>query len=214
MKQKLLLFLLLLTSLATYAYDFESNGIYYTITSDDDKTVEVTTGDTDYSGDVVIPETVTYSDAKYSVNSIIEYAFYGCISLMSVELPASMTSIGDRAFLDCTSLKTVSSYNPKPPTLGSDVFANCPIETVYVPVGSVETYQAAYGWKELNIVGIGTSGVEDAIFGGDVFGGVAVESATVYTLQGVRVKGVRTMDDVKSLTPGLYIVNGKKVFVK
>jgi hypothetical protein len=42
MKQKLLLFLLLLTSLATYAYDFESNGIYYDIISRYEKTAEVT----------------------------------------------------------------------------------------------------------------------------------------------------------------------------
>jgi hypothetical protein len=42
MKKGLILFLLLLSAVATYAYDFESNGIYYNITSDDDKTVEVT----------------------------------------------------------------------------------------------------------------------------------------------------------------------------
>jgi hypothetical protein len=125
-----------------------------------------------------------------------------------------VSTIGIYAFFNCWKLKTVTSLNPEPPTLMYGVFESCPIETVYVPTEAVEAYQAADRWKELNIVGIGTSGIEDAIFGGDVFGGDAVESATVYTLQGVRVKGVRTMDDVKSLAPGLYIVNGKKVFVK
>jgi hypothetical protein len=150
-----------------------------------------------------------------SLTEICRYAFGDCTSLESIELPASLTEIGDAAFYYCESLKSVTSLNTEPPTLGGEyVFDGCPIETVYVPNEAVEAYQAADGWKDFNIVGIGTSGIEDAIFGGDVFGSDVVENATVYTLQGVRVKGVRTMDDVKSLAPGLYIVNGKKVFVK
>jgi hypothetical protein len=152
------------------------------------------------SGEFIVPSSVT---------SIGNNAFYECKTLVSIELPASLTEICNRAFGFCKSLKIVTSLNPVPPTLGSNVFYSCPVETVYVPTESIETYQVADGWKKFNIVGIGTSGIEDAIFRGD-----AVESATVYTLQGVRVKGVRTMDDVKSLASGLYIVNGKKVFVK
>jgi hypothetical protein len=144
------------------------------------------------------------------MTSIGDDVFYNCKRLESIELPSSLTYIGNGAFADCISLKTVTSLNPEPPTLNG-AFNGSPIETVYVPTEAVEAYQAADEWNEFNIVGIGigTSGVEDAIFGGE-----AVESATAYTLQGIRVKGVRTMDDVKSLTPGLYIVNGKKVFVK
>jgi hypothetical protein len=149
-----------------------------------------------------------------SLTSIGEWAFYECTSLSSMVLPSSVTSIGDYVFCWCSRLRSLTSFNHEPPTLGTSVFSHCPIETVYVLTEAVEAYQAADGWKEFNIVGIDMSGIEDAIFGGDVFGGEAVESATVYTLQGVRVKGVSTMDDVKSLTPGLYIVNGKKVFVK
>jgi hypothetical protein len=144
-----------------------------------------------------------------SLKSIKYAAFAYCESLTSIELPASLTSISDCAFEWCISMKTITSFNVNPPALGSGVFQSCPVETVYVPDEAVDAYKVADGWKEFNIVGIDTSGVEDAIFGGE-----AVESATVYTLQGVRVKGVRTMDDVKSLTPGLYIVNGRKVFVK
>jgi hypothetical protein len=106
MKKGLLLFMLLLTSLATYAYDFESDGICYNITSEDDKTVEVTSGDTKYSGDVVIPETVTYSDTEYSVTTIGSDAFSYC-SLKSIELPASVTTIGSHAFAFCKSLTSI-----------------------------------------------------------------------------------------------------------
>lgn len=44
------------------AYDFEVDGIYYNITSFNDKTVEVTVGDVNYSysGNIVIPSSVQY----------------------------------------------------------------------------------------------------------------------------------------------------------
>jgi hypothetical protein len=157
---------------------------------------------------------LTSIELPSSLTTIGVCAFSSCTSLTSIELPASLTSIGDSAFAWCSSVKTVTSLNTEPPTLMYGVFESCPIETVYVPIEAVEAYQEADGWKELNIVGIDTSGVEDAIFGGDAFGEDVIENTTVYTLQGVRVNGVRTMDDVKSLTPGLYIVNGKKVLVK
>ena len=60
--------LLVLCITITNAEDFLVNGIYYNITSEEDKTVEVTfKGDyyysyeNEYTGDVIIPETVTYS---------------------------------------------------------------------------------------------------------------------------------------------------------
>jgi hypothetical protein len=155
-------------------------------------------------------ESLVSVELPSSITMIEHFLFSGCSSLESIELPASVTEIGTEAFGDCESLKKVTSLNPEPPTLWYDkVFMNCPIEVVYVPKDAVEAYQATDGWNEFNIVGLTQTGVEDV-----VFGGASVESATVYTLQGVRVNGVRTVDDVKSLTPGLYIVNGKKVFVK
>ena len=50
-----------------------------------------------YSGDVVIPETVTYNDVTYSVTTIRKNAFTGC-SLNSIEIPSSITKICQEAF--------------------------------------------------------------------------------------------------------------------
>jgi hypothetical protein len=54
-----------------------------------------------YSGDVTIPETVTYNGKPYAVTSIGGMAFYGCSGLTSITIPNSVTSIGDFAFSGC-----------------------------------------------------------------------------------------------------------------
>ncbi|MBR5335028.1 MAG: hypothetical protein IKV23_02010, partial [Bacteroidaceae bacterium] len=53
--------LLLLCCTAVSAQDFEVDGIYYNILSQEDKTVEVTSGTANYTGSIVIPSTVKTS---------------------------------------------------------------------------------------------------------------------------------------------------------
>lgn len=65
----------LLCSITVSAESFEVDGINYNLTSETEKTVEVTYGANYYTGSMVIPETVTYSGTKYSVTSIGDYAF-------------------------------------------------------------------------------------------------------------------------------------------
>ena len=105
--------LLLCTTVAT-AHDFEVGGIYYNITNNTNKTVEVTYGGDshysydEYTGSVVIPKTVTYNGTTYSVTSIGNHAFAFCDWLTSIETPNSVTSIGSQAFFECTRLKSVT----------------------------------------------------------------------------------------------------------
>ena len=102
--------LLLLCSVAVNAHDFEVDGICYNITSETNKAVEVTSG-VKYTGDVVIPNSVTYNGNTYSVTTIGNSAFYGCSGLTSIEIPNSVTSIGNYAFDGCSSLKTVTNFS-------------------------------------------------------------------------------------------------------
>ena len=61
----------------------------------------------EYTGNVVIPESVTYNGSTYSVTSIDRYAFHECTGLTSVTIPNSVTSIGDDAFRGCSGLQKV-----------------------------------------------------------------------------------------------------------
>ncbi len=103
--------------LSVSAQDFEVDGIYYNVTSVEDLKVEVTSyGDNHYndeydehkySGDIAIPETVTYKNRELSVTSIGEGAFSNCDGLTSVDIPDGVTSIGEYAFQGCTGLTSV-----------------------------------------------------------------------------------------------------------
>lgn len=54
---------------------------------------------TDYTGNIVIPSTVTYDNEEYTVTEIGSYAFHDCVNLTSVTLPLTIKTIGNGAFL-------------------------------------------------------------------------------------------------------------------
>ena len=60
-----------------------------------------------YSGDVVIPATITVDGIDYRVTSINDCAFYHCSNLTSVNILADVTCIGYNAFEQCPKLTSV-----------------------------------------------------------------------------------------------------------
>ena len=105
------LMLALMQPATAMAHDFEAGGIYYNITGDNE--VAVTYQGTSsmsavYSGDVVIPQMVTYNGTTYAVTAIGDEAFYDCSGLANVTIPNSVTSIGSYAFRRCYSLTDVT----------------------------------------------------------------------------------------------------------
>ena len=105
----LLTLLLLMCTTITFAHDIavansDGDTIYYNINSDGssvsvtDKGTSYISYSNEYSGELVIPESVTYSGKTYSVTSIGASAFYNCSGLTSVTIPNSVTSIGSYAF--------------------------------------------------------------------------------------------------------------------
>lgn len=115
------------------AYDFSAGGIFYNI-NEDGKSVTVTSGDEGdikYSGHIVIPSEVS----GYSVTSIGAWAFGGCTSLTSVDLPAGLTGIGTWAFSGCTSLASID-LPAGLTSLGTAAFWGCKsLASIVIPTG-------------------------------------------------------------------------------
>ena len=125
MKRISILFLLTLfmsmMGINAFAYDIRVENadgatIYYNYINDK-KELEVTYYDnhskysksaTTYVGDVVIPEEVTYYNETRKVTSIGYCAFMNCTSLTSVTIPNGVKAIGEAAFKWCTSLTSVT----------------------------------------------------------------------------------------------------------
>ncbi len=110
-----LLFFALLATTTLWAHDFSVNGIYYNFLDDNNVAVTYKGSDyyeysNEYSGEVIIPETVTYNGTTYSVTNIGDYAFFECTPLTSVTIGNSVTSIGNEAFRYSPSL-TSPVYN-------------------------------------------------------------------------------------------------------
>ena len=105
----------MLCYISAFAHDFEVDGVYYKILNSTNKTVEVTyqgssysSYSNEYAGEVVVPSTVAYNDATYTVESIGSSAFRDCITLTSVTIPEGVTAINSYAFSGCVCLMSVT----------------------------------------------------------------------------------------------------------
>lgn len=99
--RKLLFFIMMLMPLMVCAEDFRINGILYNILSYQDFTLAVTPverGNTQYSGDIVIPSTVTYGNKTWTVIEIMDNAFGYNSNITSVALPSTLKKLANMLF--------------------------------------------------------------------------------------------------------------------
>ena len=82
-----------------------------------------------------------------SVTSIGNSAFYNCSSLTSITIPNSVTSIGNLAFRNCSSLDTIYLEATTPPTIERNTFTNTPASICYIPCGTKSAYEAS-AWAQ------------------------------------------------------------------
>lgn len=137
-------------------YDFYVGRVYYRIILGNDMkpttNVEVVKGDEKYSGDIVIPSSITVNKNEYTVTRIGQDAFYDCKSVTSISLPNSITSklevIEASAFGNCeglTSIKIPDSVTE----IGQFAFLQCTnLKTVYMGRGLKTVRYNAFGYCE------------------------------------------------------------------
>lgn len=138
-----------------------------------------------------------------SVNCIGKNAFAGCSGLKNIVIGSSVNCIEENAFAGCSSLTNLYVLNPIPPTLGPG-FTNPQYMNlnVYVPNGTLASYQNADVWKlfwnlqEKDFTGTGIDAVELK---------KATSDAKYWDINGRRLSAPKR---------GLNIFNGKKVMIK
>ena len=88
---------------------------------------------TGYNGsntNVVIPEYINIDGKDIIVKEVSNTAFRDNINITSINIPSSVTVIGERVFYNCSSLTLI--YIPSSVTsIGNDAFSNCSNLTIY-----------------------------------------------------------------------------------
>ena len=120
----LFLSLAMLLSLPMLAKQVTIGGINYELNAEAEQATVIAKSSGKYSGEVVIPESVTHEGTAYRVTSIGDEAFDRCSGLTSVTIPNSVTSIGDYAFNGCSGLTSVNIPNSVT-SIGYATFSFC-----------------------------------------------------------------------------------------
>lgn len=164
----------------TIYYNYNSDGSSLTVTYQGESYDSYSD---EYIGEIAIPESVNYSGNTYSVTSIGEKAFGDCSGLTSVTIPESVTSIDKYAFSDCYGLTSVTWNAVNYPDFSSssyNPFYNIHTQITNFNIGESVTKIPAYlcyGMKSLTSVTI-PEGV--TVIGDYAFsGGCGLTSVTI-----------------------------------
>ncbi len=155
----------------------------FRVLSAEDKTCEIYKGyeiaaiDTETSGVMNIPETVTDSIGRqYTVTRIGHYAFLHCKNITEVTTPSTVTSIGNNAFHDCASL---TNYDlPAGVTeLCDRTFYETYFKHIVIPANITTIMHESFGSSSAITV---TSYIQEPFALGENAFGYSTQTATLY----------------------------------
>lgn len=92
----LLTMLMSMVGAKAFAYDAIIDDIYYNFSGTEASVTYLYNNSMDnestYTGDITIPESVTYEGNTYPVTSIGDHAFSACTGITSIAIPSSVTT--------------------------------------------------------------------------------------------------------------------------
>lgn len=126
-----ILILMCIFVLSTHAY--EKDNLIFEITSEEETTVSVRAdAEALKASSVVIPEKIDIDGKTFTVTELSSFGFYGCESLVDIQLPNTLKLLGQQCFDECANLKSVDI--PNGCQLESYVFNACmKLERVHLP---------------------------------------------------------------------------------
>ncbi len=107
---------------------------------------EVSVAPGTYKGDVVIPETAKVGSAEYPVIGIEDGAFGACTELTSLDVPASVSSVGLNALRNTYGMTSLMLRSEEPPFYHEAMvtFGMHFRTAVYVPAASFDSYRSRF----------------------------------------------------------------------
>lgn len=131
-------------------------------------------------------------------------ALEGCVGLTSLTIPSTVNNILLNAIKNCKGLTDVYCYAEIVPNTDDTAFDGTPTETatLHVPANAIETYKSTWPWSDFKeIVALGEE---------EITGIMAVKQSNDRNGDYYDLAGRKVIHPMK----GVFIRNGKKIFVK
>lgn len=165
------------------------------------------------------PAAQGYVEIPDGIKTVGFGAFEGNSSIKTIKVPASVTYFDNFAFTDCYNVREMICLPSIPPEteMFSLYFEGYPELhkyrlKIYVPSESLDLYKRVWSFFKDKIFPLDeNNGVEEIV---DSSQSESTGPFTVYSLDGRFLMKARNADELQSLTKGIYIINGKKKFVK
>lgn len=196
MKRIIFSLLTLLISISSHAFDFEVDGIYYSVVSITEQTAGVAFPgehykDKPYSGDISIPEYVTYNNHIFHVTAILSKAFYNA-ELSLLTLPNSITSIQSEAFDNCSVPQLIIPNEMR--EIDDYSFSYCKIPKIILNDSITKIGTRAFRYSNISAIEIPKNVKE---IGSEAFSNTPITSITIPP--SVEYIGSRAFDNCKNL---------------